>query len=96
LLRHTVFFKLKEPTEKNKEHVYDKIIGMKGRIEGLLDMNVGVNVSQDEKAYDIIASFDVENEIALQAFANDPVHVEVVHAILDSISDIKIVDHLVL
>lgn len=93
MIKHIVFFKLEDNSEANKETVKARIIGMKGKIDVLKHIEVGVNFSPEERAFDLALVTDFETKEDLQAYAIHPLHVEVV-TFLKSINTVtKVVDY---
>ena len=93
MIKHIVFFKLEDNSEANKEAVKTRIMGMKGKIDVLKHIEVGVNFSPEERAFDLALVTDFETKEALQAYAIHPLHVEVV-TFLKSINTVtKVVDY---
>ena len=93
MIKHIVFFKLEDNSEANKEAVKARIIGMKGKIDVLKHIEVGVNFSPEERAFDLALVTDFETKEELQAYAIHPLHVEVV-TFLKSINTVtKVVDY---
>ena len=93
MVKHIVFFKLEDNSEANKEAVKARIMGMKGKIDVLKHIEVGVNFSPEERAFDLALVTDFETKEDLQAYAIHPLHVEVV-TFLKSINTVtKVVDY---
>lgn len=93
MIKHIVFFKLEDNSEANKEAVKARIMGMKGKIDVLKHIEVGVNFSPEERAFDLALVTDFETKEELQAYAIHPLHVEVV-TFLKSINTVtKVVDY---
>ena len=62
MIKHIVFFKLEDNSEANKEAVKARIIGMKGKIDVLKHIEVGVNFSPEERAFDLALVTDFETK----------------------------------
>ena len=93
MIKHILFFKLEDNSEANKEAVKTRIMGMKGKIALLKHIEVGVNFSPEERAFDLALVTDFETKEDLQAYAIHPLHVEVV-TFLKSINTVtKVVDY---
>lgn len=93
MIKHIVFFKLEDNSQANKEAVKARIMGMKGKIDVLKHIEVGVNFSPEERAFDLVLVTDFETKEDLNAYAIHPLHVEVV-TFLKSINTItKVVDY---
>ena len=93
MVKHIVFMKLEDNSEKNKVLVKDKLISMKGRINVLKEIEVGINFNNSDRAYDIALVTLFENKEDLKAYAVDEIHLEVID-FLKSINTItKVVDY---
>lgn len=77
-VRHVVCFKLKDPSEVNCRMAADVLRSMKGKVEMLEDIQVGVDFLHADRSYDVILQVTVKNRAALEAYQNHPYHVEVV------------------
>lgn len=93
MLSHVVLFKLTENTEEKKAFMQEQIMRMRGKLDFLEKCEVGLNVSSDAKAYDVVAFFDFHDEEGLKRFATDPLHIDVVNTIKSNIADVKIIDY---
>lgn len=93
MIKHIVFFKLEDNSEHNKQDIKNKFMSMNGKIEVLKNLEVGVNFSTEERAFDLALSCDFETKEDLQTYATHPVHLPIV-AYLKSINTVtKIVDY---
>ena len=93
MIKHIVFLNLEDNSEANKEALKTRIMGMKGKIALLKHIEVGVNFSPEERAFDLALVTDFETKEDLQAYAIHPLHVEVV-TFLKSINTVtKVVDY---
>ncbi|MCX9025918.1 MAG: Dabb family protein [Candidatus Methanoperedens sp.] len=77
MITHIVFFKLKDRSQRSVEKARDVLLGLKGRIQQLRHLEVGIDVLHSERSYDIalVTKFDSLEE--LEAYQKHPVHVEV-------------------
>ncbi|SHJ92454.1 Stress responsive A/B Barrel Domain [Anaerobranca californiensis DSM 14826] len=78
MIKHVVMFKLEEPTEENLKGAKELILAMFGKIEGLNSLEVGINVVESPRAYDLVLISTHENLEALKNYATHPVHLPVV------------------
>ncbi len=93
MIKHIVFFELEDNSIENKQVVKNKIMEMKGKILLLKHLEVGINITDESRAYDLALVSDFDSVEDLQAYAIHPLHVEVVKY-LKSINTIsKIVDY---
>ncbi|NMO95414.1 Dabb family protein [Paenibacillus lemnae] len=78
MIKHIVFFKLKEPTEENIDRTVQVLKNMEGQIPQLLSLEVGADVIRSERSYDLALIVEVESLEELQAYQVHPVHQEVI------------------
>ncbi len=92
MVKHIVFFKLKENSQEKKEEVKSKLLSLKGKVEVLKNIEVGLNFADEARAYDIALLTDFENEEDLKSYAIDPYHLEIVEYIKSVTVSSKVVD----
>lgn len=93
MIKHIVFFKLEDNSETNKKFIQDKIMSMKGKIEYLKHIEVGINFSPEERAFDLALITDFESKEDLAAYAINPIHVEIVNYLKSVNTITKVVDY---
>ncbi len=79
MVTHMVLFKFANP-EDAKASV-QKLLGMKGRIESLTDIEAGLDFTGSERSFDVGLITRHPDRAALDAYRVDPVHLEVVEFI---------------
>ena len=72
MVKHIVLFKVKDKEDIQKG--VDALMSMKGRIEGLLDIEVGVDFLGSERSYDIALTTTHPDREALDYYQAHPVH----------------------
>lgn len=91
---HIVMFRFKE---ENKEHNIQKVKAaleaLPQKIKELVSMEVGVNFTQSERAFDLslYSTFDSKEDLA--SYAVHPAHLEVVSLIKEITQESKVVDY---
>ncbi|WP_331774879.1 Dabb family protein [Sulfurospirillum sp. 1612] len=93
MIRHIVFFKLKESSAANKTAVKTKILSLKGKIEGVQHIEMGLNFSKETRAYDLALIVDFDTLSALQYYATHPQHLEALGAIKNLVEKTHVVDY---
>ena len=78
MVRHVVCFKLKDNSPENCEKAKEVLMSMKGNVELLRDIEVGIDFLHSERSYDLILQVVVDDKDALDAYQKHPYHVEVV------------------
>lgn len=72
MVKHIVLFKIKD--KKDIQKGVDALLSMKGKIEGLLSIEVGVDFLQSERSYDIALTTTHTDRAALDFYQAHPAH----------------------
>lgn len=77
MITHVVLFKLMDRGAENIDKAVEALLGLRGKIPGLRDLDVGKDVLGTGRSYDIalIARFDTLS--GLDAYQKHPAHVKV-------------------
>ena len=78
MIKHIVCFKLKDNSPENCEKAKEVLMSMKGNVELLRDIEVGIDFLHSERSYDLILQVVVDDEKALEEYQQHPYHVSVV------------------
>lgn len=85
MIRHIVMWRVAGETaserRKTAELVKQEFEGLQGLIPGLLELDVGLDVSEVDYACDVVLVADFESPAALDAYANHPEHLRVREAL---------------
>ena len=93
MVRHIVFLKLEDNSFANKKVVQERIMSMQGKIDVLKHLEVGIDFSPEERAFDLALVSDFDDKEGLNAYAINPLHLEVI-SFLKSIHTVtKVVDY---
>ena len=86
-IRHIVMWRLRgeTPAERSAARVKVKtrFEGLRGRIDGLTHIEVGVDVSEVDYACDVVLFSEFTSQAALAAYATHPAHLRVREALGD-------------
>jgi len=85
MVKHIVLFKLKDQVDRPK--ALEALNSMKGKIEGLLDLETGEDFLASERSYDIALITTHTDRVALEFYQAHPVHQpvkKIMHAIRES------------
>ena len=74
MIRHIVLFKIKDEYKSEIPQLVQNFYGMKGRIEGLIDLEAGADILGSERSYDLGLVTLFENREAFDAYQTHPVH----------------------
>lgn len=77
MVKHIVFFKLKDRSPEHITQVRDKLMTLDGRVPQLRYLEVGIDFIRSERSYDLalVAKFDSRED--LQAYQVHPFHVKI-------------------
>ncbi len=97
MVKHIVMLKLREDTLENKrsqlwelKQVLDKLPDY---IPEIRFYEVGINISDQARAYDLVIVSDFDTKVQLDVYRNHPAHLEAVEVIAKYKQDIKVVDY---
>lgn len=77
MIRHIVMFKIKDEYKSEIPQLIDNFYAMKGKIEGLLDLEAGADILHSERSYDLGLVTLFEDRAAFEAYQTHPVHMPV-------------------
>lgn len=97
MVKHIVFWKLKEEAHGNTKEVNAQLIKQKledlnGKIEGVIKIEVGINFLENAGNYDVALYSELENKEALPFYANHPLHQAILPFVKEAVVDRKAVD----
>jgi hypothetical protein len=96
MLVHIVMFQFKEENKEfNVARVKTMLEALLSKIEALKSMEVGIDVSQSERSFDLVLVSTFEDQAGLDVYAPHPAHQEVVSVIKEVTNLSKVVDYLV-
>lgn len=88
---HTVLVKLKDPATLDR--CQTAMESMRGRIEGMVDLEVQVNNLEGSYSCDLSLTTRWKDVAGYEGYTTDPVHLEVREQVLDLISDAMTIDY---
>lgn len=78
MIKHVVCFKLCDASEENCKKAAEVLLSMKGNIDYIKDIEVGVDFLHSPRSYDVYLSVVLENEEMLDVYQNDAYHCDIV------------------
>lgn len=93
MLSHVVVVKLKDRSSKNIESTRVLLDSLKGKIPGLRDLVVGIDVGRSKLAYDIVLVAKFDDVEGLQGYREHPLHVPVVNKLMELAESVAVVDY---
>ena len=77
MIRHIVMFKIKDEFKDEIPQLVENFYGMKGRIEGMLDLEAGQDVYHSDRSYDLALITVFDSMESFKAYQTHPVHMPV-------------------
>ena len=77
MIRHIVLFKIKEEYKSEIPRLVKNFYTMKGKVEGLIDLEAGADILGSERSYDLALICTFENRAAFDAYQTHPAHMPV-------------------
>ena len=72
MVKHIVLFKLK--SQDDRARALDALRGMKGKIDGLLDLDAGEDFLSSDRSFDIALTCILKDKAALDFYQAHPIH----------------------
>ncbi len=77
MIRHIVLFKIKDEYKAEIPQLVENFYGMKGKIEGMIDLESGADILGSERSYDLALITLFRDRAAFDAYQTHPVHLPV-------------------
>ncbi len=87
MIRHIVMFKIKDECKAEIPQLVEAFYGMKGRIEGMTDLEAGADFLHSGRSYDLALTTVFTDRKYFDAYADHPVHRPVkahMHEVMES------------
>ncbi len=77
MIKRVSLFKLQRPDTTDTQKVVDALLSMRDNVPSLANIEVGVNFSESDQAYDVVLMATFQDIKSLREFEQDPFHLEV-------------------
>ena len=77
MIRHIVLFKIKDEYKDEIPQLVKNFLGMKGRIEGMTNLEAGADILHSERSYDLALITVFDSRAVFDAYQTHPVHLPV-------------------
>ena len=74
MIRHIVMFKIKDEYKSEIPQLVKNFYGMKGKIEGMTELEAGADFLGSERSYDLALVTSFVDRTAFEAYQTHPVH----------------------
>lgn len=85
MVKHIVFFKLKDNSEEKCIEAKNVLMSMVGKVPSASDINVGIDFLHSERSCDIVLEVTVKDRQTLENYQNDPYHCGTVKPYMHSV-----------
>ena len=93
MIKHIVMLKLLDKNKTNTKKVVNALKSLEGNIEVLRSIEIGVNITESERSYDVVLTTEFENREGLNEYGPHPKHLPVVEIIRSLCSGSVVVDY---
>ena len=93
MITHIILLKLNDTSKDSIDAIKNRLLGMKGQIECLRDIVVGVDFVHAEISYDVVMIAHFDSKKDLNAYIAHPAHVEVGKYIEAVQADVVAIDY---
>ena len=93
MIKRISLFKLTRPNKEDLQTAAAALRSMKGAIPALLDIEVGVNFSESDAAYDLVLNMTFKDLASLRQFEQDPFHLSVKKTMVELKENRVVVDY---
>ena len=98
MVKHIVFWRLKpeahgQTAAENARAIKQKLEGLRGRIPGMVKIEVGLDFSRTDASCDLALYSEFESRAALDAYQSHPEHKAVMPFILEARVERRLVDY---
>ncbi len=77
MIRHIVMFRIKDEFKSEIPQLVENFYGMKGRIEGMVDLEAGADILHSDRSYDVALITVFKDRESFDAYQTHPVHMPV-------------------
>lgn len=94
MIKHIVTWNIKEENkEENMKEMKRMLESLKGKIEEIVDIEVGININKSDAKKDIVLISEFKSLKDLDIYQNHPLHLEVGKFVKEIAIDRNVVDY---
>ncbi len=98
MIKHIVFWRLKDSAHGNTKRenarlIKEKLEGLRGRIPGLLTIELGIDLAATAHSSDIVLYSEFSSQEALNAYQAHPEHQAIVPFVVEAQNERRVVDY---
>ena len=77
MIRHIVLFRIKDEYKDEIPQLVKNFYTMKGKVEGMLDLESGADILKSERSYDLALITTFDSMESFNAYQTHPLHVPI-------------------
>ncbi len=85
MVKHIVFYKLKDYSEENAQKLCDMFLSMKGKVPKAKEINPGIDALRSERSFDVSLEVTFDSMEDMAEYQVSPYHVDVVKVYVHSV-----------
>lgn len=98
MIKHIVMWRLRESAHgkdkaTNARLIKQKLEALRGRIPGLINLEVGINLADSDNSSDVVLYSEFTSRQALQAYLEHAEHKAIMPFVLEARSERRVVDY---
>jgi hypothetical protein len=93
MIKHIVMFKLAEKNQENLSQAIASLNSLRGNIETLKSLELGIDFLNSERSYDIVLTAFFEDHKGLKVYASHKSHLPVIEKMRSLCSSSIVVDY---
>lgn len=93
MIKHLVIFKFKDAAPELVSAAKEQLLSLPPLIAEIVDFEVGINIGDDARAYDMVLVSRFESLETLKVYQDHPAHVAVVQALKPNFESVVTVDY---
>lgn len=90
MIKHIVCFKLKDNSPEQCQKAADVLLSMKGNVELLRNIEVGVDFLHSPRSYDVVLQVVLDDAKALEEYQQDSYHCDVVKKHMHAVTETSV------
>ncbi len=90
MIKHIVCFKLKDNSIEKKKEAKEVLMSMKGKVDLIKDINVGIDFLGSARSYDVILEVILDSVEDLEKYQNDEYHCNIVKKYMHSVREASV------
>lgn len=87
MIKHIVCYKLKDNSPEKREEAKTRFLSMKGKIDTIRDIEVGIDFLGSPRSYDMILQVTFDNQEALDLYQQNEYHCTYVKTYMHEVTE---------